>query len=167
MVNEEVRLKAEVRSLLKHADSFSVTTDTWTCKEPYITFTLHWIDTRSTPWALRHACLNVRPLYGHHTGEALGAAADTAVDSAADGDVVLHRMKVWAAVADGAAAQQNAFDNLGEGWHSWSLWCECHIMHLVVTHSIAAVPQVPATYRFIHNVRPVLLWGRVVQLHQM
>jgi hypothetical protein len=147
----DARAQVEISALLLKLDSYSITTDAWTCVFPYVAFTFHGVDTTTDgDWKLMSGCLHVCELPGRHTGPALGAAVDDAVDRIADANGrpdPSGRAKTWAATADGAAAQRNAFTHLGDGFQLWTLWCTCHCLHLAVKDSMAQSETVLLTLK--------------------
>jgi len=92
-------------------------------------------------------CISVSPMPGSHTSVALGASINTAVQSvwAGEGSVIPFRRRVWSITADGAKAQQNAFDHLSPGFFAWTMWCVDHLLNLVIKASLAGVPSVLGT----------------------
>jgi len=124
----------------------SATTDAWSCGSlSCVALTNHYVDTTLPVWSLEHSCLHVAKFEGSHTAEALGAFIDAAVDGIHMGKEYTHvddlRMRFWAGVADGAAAQQKAFQFLGNGFSIWQFWCICHVIHLAVKGTMADCPD--------------------------
>ena len=91
-------------------------------------------------------CASPGRLRGSHTSVVLGETASTVVDGISFGSAAVPplnmRRCVWGGTADGAAAQQRAFDYLGDGFCTWILWCICHVLHLAVKDALGRVVPV-------------------------
>ncbi len=136
---------------LRAAESYSLTTDAWTCGTSYVGSTVHWVDTTKPIWCMRHACLHVQPMNESHTAKRLAMSVATAVDVAYDGGdakgLVAFRKSMWGITGDGASAQQGAFALLGSEQFAkhinpWPQWCMCHRLHLTVKGGMSKVPGI-------------------------
>jgi len=144
-VDLEIEVKHKFCEQMLECDSFSFTTDAWSSgSKSFVAFTNHFVDTSMPIWSLEHACMNVCNFPGSHTGEALGKCIEDTIDGILQGKPIDNddtnnlRLRVWAGVADGAAAQQKAFTYLGSGFHIWQFWCICHVIHLSVKDALSS-----------------------------
>ena len=117
-----------MRDALLKIDSYSVTTDAWSSGSlSCVAITIHYVETGGADWKMQKACLQVSKFNGSHSAEALAEYVEKAVDNIhmQQPITVKNSMKkrMWAAVADGAAAQQKSFHCLGEEFNIWKFWC--------------------------------------------
>ena len=67
------QVRDSIAALVRQANTYAATTDLWTSAscDPYITFTIHFID---DSWVLKSLCLDTVPLSTDHTGQNIADA---------------------------------------------------------------------------------------------